>query len=360
MGQSGAFDVVVVESNARDATRIVGAITASIDGAQCHVVPSACAFRDLLDSIVPDLVVVEHDLLCADGCTGFDVLETLRERGLAAATLMLTATGSETVAVRALHSGFDHYAPKAPFDEARLMDEIARALTLHDARDPQGDAARGRDVRAIVHEISNPLAGIKSAIRVVRSSFADDDPGREIVDLVEKEIDRLTQIARSLLEPRTHDSSGIAGRDVTIELTDLVRSIEVLFRPLFRSADVHLDGESEEGIVLIDEARVRQIVYNLLKNGLESCSPGGHVRLSGAFVGGDLCVSVTDDGPGVAPEHLNKLFDPTFSTKARGRGRGLHICRALARSMGGDIEVECRPSQAIFRLRLPRARAMES
>ncbi|MDQ3917350.1 MAG: HAMP domain-containing histidine kinase, partial [Acidobacteriota bacterium] len=118
-----------------------------------------------------------------------------------------------------------------------------------------------------------------------------------------------------------------------------------------------VEADPTVGEVATDEAMVRQILDNLLDNALGAVSEGGRVGVSTGLEGERVCVEVSDDGPGIAPDTLARVFDPFFTTKDPGRGAGLGLAISLtyAEAMGGTLNAESKPGAGTrFRLWLPR------
>jgi signal transduction histidine kinase len=114
-----------------------------------------------------------------------------------------------------------------------------------------------------------------------------------------------------------------------------------------------VDGSA---FALGDAPKLRQVVFNLMKNAVEAAGPVGEVQVRVATSGDDADVAVQDSGPGIAPEAKARLFEPFFTTKPSGTGLGLAVSRAIALAHGGDIEIGAAGTGgAVFTLRLPAA-----
>jgi signal transduction histidine kinase len=107
--------------------------------------------------------------------------------------------------------------------------------------------------------------------------------------------------------------------------------------------------------VRVDPVQAGQIILNLLTNAVQSINGGGGRIIIRASIAGDqVQCEVADNGSGIAREHLDKIFEPLFTTKARGIGLGLAVSRQLARANSGELTVSSTPGQgATFRLWLP-------
>jgi signal transduction histidine kinase len=113
-----------------------------------------------------------------------------------------------------------------------------------------------------------------------------------------------------------------------------------------------VDGEA---LAIGDREKLRQVLFNLVKNGVEAAGPSGTVKVVVGHSGRGVEVAVSDTGPGIPPEDRPRLFEPFFTTKASGCGLGLAVSRAIALRHGGDIESsnDCTSGGAVFTLRLP-------
>jgi signal transduction histidine kinase len=119
---------------------------------------------------------------------------------------------------------------------------------------------------------------------------------------------------------------------------------------------VRLEREIEPGLPMlsVDRDQILQVLHNLVRNGLEAVGARGTVRVSARRDGSELAISVSDDGPGIPPGDLPRLFEPYFTTKEAGTGLGLAIAERIVEEHGGRIDVASRPGRgATFTLWLP-------
>jgi signal transduction histidine kinase len=106
--------------------------------------------------------------------------------------------------------------------------------------------------------------------------------------------------------------------------------------------------------VLVDDVHMGQIIFNLLINAMQAMDGQGRITIRVHAADGHVHYDVTDTGPGIKAENIEKIFEPLFTTKARGIGLGLAVSRTLARANGGDLTVTSAPGGgATFRLTLP-------
>lgn len=234
---------------------------------------------------------------------------------------------------------------------AREFNRMTTALREHQQRLVQSEklAGVGRLAAGVAHEINNPLGVILGYARVLKKSaqgsLADD------LGVIEEEVLRAREIVEGLLDlarpPR------LASERVDLrELCDDVGQ-RLLEAGAVASARLEVLGG---GVAQGDQARLRQIVLNLVKNAVEAAGSEGSVRVTVEARAGSVAVVVCDDGPGIGAEARAKLFEPFFTTKQRGTGLGLAVSRAIARAHGGDLElVDGAGPGACFVLSLPPA-----
>jgi two-component system NtrC family sensor kinase len=209
-------------------------------------------------------------------------------------------------------------------------------------------AGIGRLAAGVAHELNNPLQVIIGYL-----SFNRDVPDRRLAEqlaAVEDEALRCKAIVEDLLE-----LSRPVLAPSPVDLRALCESVSDGLRLAGSPASprLSLDGGA---LALADGHKVRQVVFNLMKNAAEAAGPAGDVSVRIASAGEMVEVAVSDSGPGIAPDARARLFEPFFTTKSAGTGLGLAVSRAIARAHGGDIHVDdgaC--GGAVFTLRLPRA-----
>jgi PAS domain S-box-containing protein len=238
---------------------------------------------------------------------------------------------------------------------AEVQEQLARSRRL---------ATIGQLAAGVAHEINNPLAAIttcaEATLRDLRSGeetarLALERGWAEYLEEIVRQALRCKQITRGLLDL----SRQRRARREPVEINRLVEQAARLFEERGRARSVSFEVRADEslGVVGTDEAMVRQILDNLLDNALAAVPDGGRVLVSTGLEGERVCVEVSDDGPGIAPDTLARVFDPFFTTKDPGRGAGLGLAISLtyAEAMGGTLTAESKPGAGTrFRLWLPR------
>jgi signal transduction histidine kinase len=240
---------------------------------------------------------------------------------------------------------------------ASTVREHQRERTEMEARLHRMDrlAVLGRLVAGVAHEVRNPLASIRLKLHLAERSTDAPERLRAAFTVIEAEIERLDRLVeRLLILAKPGD-----GTRVPIELDRLVQSRVGLWegRAAEQGSTIEMRKTSTaREPVVIDGDRVAQILDNLIANALDAMNErGGRVTLALEQPSRDqVLIEVADTGPGVPPEHVERLFEPFFTTHAGGTGLGLFLSAELARAMGGEVRYRQRPSGgACFEVRLP-------
>jgi len=204
-------------------------------------------------------------------------------------------------------------------------------------------AATGRMAAQMAHEINNPLAGIKSAYRVIRDAIPADHQDARFVGLIDKEIDRIARIVHQTLDLyRPHPEPPRRFR-----IDRAVQEVAILLEAPCRARGVALTVEPTPAIeAWLPEGPVHQVLFNLLENALEASPRDGHVRVAVTATDDRLSVAVSDEGPGIPAALRARIFEPFFTTKDRrgsggGVGLGLSVSRSLVQAMGGALTFDC-------------------
>ncbi len=220
---------------------------------------------------------------------------------------------------------------------------------------------------SVGHELRNPLGVMSNAVYFLKMVLTDaDDTVKEYLDIIKKEIDTSLRIITDLLDfART--------RALQIEAVTVRRLIDESLGKYTIPENVALQTEIPDNFPLLnlDPLQMGQVLQNLIMNAIQAMPDGGTLRVSARFAGatagghaqgGDqrnsmfqdfIEISVTDTGEGISPKNMKNLFQPLFTTKAKGIGLGLVVCKNLVEANGGRIEVKSEPGAGTtFTLRL--------
>jgi PAS domain S-box-containing protein len=233
-------------------------------------------------------------------------------------------------------------------DERRLTDQLMQQEKL---------AAVGQLVSGVAHELNNPLASVMAFAQLLLASPDDVPFDRRAIEAIHQESKRAAKIVSNLLTfARQHQPER--------RITDLNRVVDdtlELRRYALRNAqiDVETNFDLDLPLTWADSFQLQQVVLNLLTNAEHALAEWGGLRrvvLSTMQSGRYLVIRISDNGPGVAAEHLNRVFNPFFTTKpvGQGTGLGLSISDGIVREHGGRIRVESPPGEgATFIIEIP-------
>ncbi len=220
-------------------------------------------------------------------------------------------------------------------------------------------AAIGQVVAGVAHEVRNPLFGITSVAQILKREADLTLAHRELVEAMFSETQRLNALVSDLL---LFGGPSLLERRPT-DLHQLLDACFHLYSGEIRERAIELQKVYHPHLRVLsaDQDKLTQVILNLLKNALEATPPGGTVtvrtdgpRTERKVDTDQVEVSFSDTGCGISAEDRDRIFDLFFTTKPRGTGLGLPICRRIVEDHGGTISVESRPGQGTtFTIQLP-------
>jgi two-component system, NtrC family, sensor histidine kinase PilS len=223
-----------------------------------------------------------------------------------------------------------------------------RRLELH-ARRAERLATVGQLAAGIAHEIRNPLASISGSIELLQAAPQASEDDRTLMQIVNREIQRLNVLIGDLLDyanPRPSEPTDF-------DLGNLVEETVRVARGELTEITIATDIDPEL-MIHADAAKLRQVVWNLVRNARDAAEGGGkHVWVEAHRREKDVMVSVRDDGPGIPKEIVARVFDPFVTTKQKGTGLGLATSHAVVAEHGGRIDVETSSAGTTMIISLP-------
>ena len=250
-------------------------------------------------------------------------------------------------------------APGARYSQRRVRVRARRitregpsrgvVLSLEDVTDElrsERIVAWGEMARQVAHEVKNPLTPIKLSVEHVRRAW--HDRRRDFSEILERnvesilrEIDRLAEIARSF----SRYGSPRKASELPLEGVHLGTAVDEILTLYQTTEAIVVDADIPPGIapVRAREPEIKEVLINLLENAREAVRPCGGVHIRASAQDGEVCLQVSDDGRGIEPELLGRIFEPRFSTNSMGTGLGLAIVQRLVRSWGGRVWAQSTP-----------------
>lgn len=196
-------------------------------------------------------------------------------------------------------------------------------------------AALGRLTANIAHEVRNPLSAISYATELMQEELGDDKHQR-LLQIVLDNTNRINQIVQDVMQLNRRDRTQTEVFDLEVMLRIFVE--EFVLAERIESGILAL-ASMPGSRVSFDRGHLRQVLWNLCRNALRyGRKQQGSVALTMSMEDGRAIVTVRDDGPGIAAEHLGKLFEPFFTTADEGTGLGLYIAKELCEANGARLE----------------------
>jgi two-component system, NtrC family, sensor histidine kinase HydH len=242
------------------------------------------------------------------------------------------------------------------------MERILAEAFGHDARHLATEEKQlllSRLLARLAHEIRNPLSSLDIHVQLLEEDLARlpvpaSEQAAARLEIIHGELHRLENIVKHFLRLARPSELDLAPVDVA----ELVRRVCALLQPEAQAQQTELAIELPAALpgLLADGAQLTQVLVNLVVNALQAVGRGGRVEVRAAAVpaGNELVVEVRDSGPGIAPDKLEAVFEPYYTTKAEGSGLGLWIAQQIVMAHKGALRAgNLSGGGAVFTLRLP-------
>jgi signal transduction histidine kinase len=255
----------------------------------------------------------------------------------------------------AIISAYNDVTERLKGSHDRLAEEVRR---LHDQLDEKNRelarrerlAALGEMAAGVAHEIRNPLSGINLFASILSRDLADRPESQRLAERISGGVRALDGIVGDILV--FAGQSAIDARPVRVD-----RAVEAALdlaeaRKRALSTRFHVDPAMVGTTVMADADQLERALLNVVLNAIDAAGQAGQVWIAAAErPGGLTCIEVADDGPGVDPASVDRIFNPFFTTKETGTGLGLAIVHRILEAHGGRVEVGSRPGGgAVFGL----------
>ena len=319
------------------------------------------------DAAVEAMTWQEYDVYLVDYRLGrHDGLEFLHEPFLVGKpVIMLTGLDDRDVDLKAMEAGAADYLVKGKIDAPLLERSIRYAIERKRAEEALKEADRRKDefLAMLGHELRNPLAAISNGLHILLLSKGDGDVDAQVRDMMKKQMNNLTRMVDDLLDVSRITRGKIQLRKEKVELAKVLNHAAESARPLIEAQShkltvalptrpVHLEA---------DATRLEQVLVNLLNNAAKYTKQGGYITLMAERQGEEAVIRVRDNGIGIRPELLPKVFDlfvqseRSLERSQGGLGIGLTLVKKLVEMHGGSVEAHSEGADkgSEFVVRLP-------
>jgi two-component system sensor histidine kinase BaeS len=227
------------------------------------------------------------------------------------------------------------------------VERLAARFGEMTARIAESEALTRNFLMSVSHELRTPLTAIRGHVAALREGVLEDEQSRgRSLEVIAEEALRLERLVGDVLDLAKLDARRFALLREEVDMRALCERAYATFAEEARARGIEYDLELGEGAILVtDGDRVLQIVSNLLANALRWTPEGGRVDLGLNAQNGEVLVAVTDTGPGIEPDGVERIFRPFWSGDGGGTGLGLTIARELALALGGRLELDTKLGQ---------------
>jgi PAS domain S-box-containing protein len=334
-------------------TSFDGILTVDLDGKITYASPAVgriTGYRDnellgasmqkfLPESEIPNLIRIFNDAMTGEAAERVE-LNILKKNG---STARLEFSGS----------------PIFKGGELIGLEAVARDITERrrmEARlaEAQRLAAIGETTAMVGHDLRNPLQGIASTLYLAKKMIespkaAERHEAKKLLEMLTGEVYYMDKIVSDL----QYYAAPVKAKLFLTDAPQLIRKIASTMR-IPKNVQVTIKSKKDTRRTELDEDLMRRVSTNLITNAIQAMPNGGRLMIKTSTAAGELMVSFQDTGVGIPEENLPKLFSLFFTTKAKGQGLGLPVCKRLVEAQGGTITVESKVGEgSTFTVRLP-------
>jgi signal transduction histidine kinase len=244
----------------------------------------------------------------------------------------------------------------------RLPSRELRFLIIEDVSAQADEGRRKEEWRQMLaHDLRCPLTVALGTLRAVEDMGAGHTLKPDDLALIDggvRNCRRLESLIGSYLDTTRLEGGAMPVHAGDVDIEALIRSVVDELAPAARARGQSLTFDASGApAARADPELLRRALANILDNAMKFTLEGGSIKVAASSSGPDVLIRVADNGPGIAPEDMPRVFDRYFQGSHGGRGRGLGLglafCRAALRAMGGDVEVEAREGEgSVFTLRV--------
>lgn len=327
-----------------------------------RVVDSGDNAMETLKSFSPHVIISDYRM---PGRTGVDLFEEIKALYPDPLRVLLTAYGDTTSLTDAINRGQVFRYIKKPWSEVEIRqvikDAYAHWFTQNELQRKNEEIIAAykdldRFVYSVSHDIRSPLMGILSVSNLISKSSKLEEI-LEYNDLIQRNVNRLDEFVHNLLEYYKVKRGSLT--IVPIDFRALLKELTDIYSSEFMARNIHLDSDVNQDEEFRSDKLVLQIaLQNFISNALKyqrEDNPFKLLKLRANVSGGEALVTIEDNGIGIEPEYLNRIFDMFFraSTLGNGSGIGLYNAKQALDKLNAMVEVKSVPGEGtLFEIRL--------
>jgi signal transduction histidine kinase len=227
-----------------------------------------------------------------------------------------------------------------------IFDEITERVRLEgQLQQAEKLSSIGLFAAGLAHEVNTPLAGISSYSQMLIKELRSDDPQRELLEKIEKQSFRASEIINNLLKFARFSPTEFQELSLNSLMIDTLSLLEHQFKK--SAIAIELDLEPALPKTVGNGGKLQQVFMNLFLNAKDAMPDGGSLKLKTFFQDSELVVRVSDTGVGISKDEVKKIYDPFFTTKSvgKGTGLGLSVSYGIIQEHSGRIAVESQPGE---------------
>ena len=303
-----------------------------------------------VSDVLHSVAIVRHEILIAGGIA---LLLALVGGYLVARALAQRVKRLEIAAGQVAAGHFEHAITVDSTDE---LGQLAVAFNQMQRQLAQLESAREKFIATASHELRTPIFSLGGFVELLEDEELDAETRRRFLEQVKDQVERLRKLSVDLLDLSQLESGALQLRPEQVDLGELTRSVSGEFEPALAQHDSHLELRlaSRRIEAHCDPVRVAQIVRILIDNALIHTPSGTRIVVTAARDNGRVRLAVGDDGGGIDPASLRRIFEPFYTgDDLQGSGLGLAIASELAERMSGRLSVHSEPGQTVFTLEIP-------
>ena len=314
-------------------------------------------------SEMPDVIVLDVYMPGADGPQICRQLKALPEVANIPILFLTAVGGDPSFRARCLDEGADDFLLK-PADSEELIARLSVLLRIKNLQDQlrrerdeleqkvqerarelkekETLAAIGKMVAGIAHEIRNPLGAISNSAAVLSRDLVLGGEDSKLMDIIVRESERLRLTINDFLKFAHPGPYHFTSVDIKKLIEDVILLAQ---RDNLCTKDISIRSELQSDLPLaeVDQDRIHQVLWNLIRNALEAVRGSGEITLIARQAIQDdvngIFIRIEDNGPGIPIDDLKNIFEPFFTNKARGSGLGLAMVNSTVKAHGGAVNV---------------------